>query len=1372
MVRERSSFMHWHSTKRNFLTVFITSLLAVASTLAQTGTTSLRGTIEDRTGAAIVGAKITLTNAAQGLQRETKSGATGEYEFLALPPGTYSLVVEKESFRKFEQKSIQLLVNLPATVNAILEVGATSQTIEVSAATVALNTTDASIGNAFNENQIKDLPLEGRNVPDLLSLQPGVAFPNNRDDIPTWDTRKGAVNGSRSDQSNVTVDGVQVNDEGGHAFTSVLPVTLDSVQEFRVTTSNYNADQGTASGGQVAMVTKSGTNDFHGSAYEYHRNTYTSANDFFIKNGEIQNCIANGTPLSDKSCNTPPKLIRNIFGGSLGGPIKKDRMYLFMNYEGTRRAEASSETVAVPSASMKDGVMQYACAPVLDANGNVIQTPQQVCPGSQISVANFVNPAKTDTFTIPAGYNALTPQQIAKMDPLGIGPSQVMLKYFNSFPATNCNNAGDGFNYGCFNWSAPIGDTMNVYIAKLDYNITRDAKHRLSLTGAMRNESNPGTPFLPGQAASETIVDFNKGLIASYNGVITNSLVNNFRYGFVRESVGVIGNSSQDWNYFRGLNDQTGAVTRTHSFQRPIHNFVDDVSWIRGKHTWQFGTQLSFIRTPSLSYQTSFSDGSANASWTTLSGYAQKKSPLNPAYTCTTSSPSSCALNGTPFVDPSFANSYDFPLQAMLGMITEVDARYNFQRDGSALPDGTALQRRFAIDGYELYGQDVWKVTPTFTLTLGVRWSLFAPPWETNKLQVQPTINLDTWFQNRASEGANGIGSWNDPAVAFDWSGPANGKAGFYNWDKKDFGPRVALAWAPRKSGGLLGSLLGDGKTSIRAGFGMVYDRFGQGIADDFSQYGSFGLSTELTNPAGFLSPYNAPRLTDLHVIPQTDLNGNQIFLKAPAPSFPETFPSGTFYIGSSLDSSLKTPYAYTLDLSVARELRGGFSLEVAYVGRLAHRLLTQLDVATPLDLKDPKTGMDYFTALTALAKLYRTGEPTDVFAQNLSQLNPKVAQYWADILQPLQSGDGYAVSSCVSQNAMGQPVITSTQSPVVAAYDLFCGNSLNETTGLLVLDYSGISGAQTCGTAPNTFPCNSYFPAAGVSPNNTYFQQNGVGSYAFYNPQFATLYAWKTMGTSNYNAMQVDLKHKLTHGVQFDFTYTFSKSIDLSSDAERVGTIEGTGAQVINAWSPFQFRGVSDFDATHQITANWVADLPFGKGRLLAGNANRALDAMIGGWQVSGIGRWTSGFPFSVSNGYQWPTDWDLSGNGIKTGSVTTGTYYDPAHEGAVNIFSNLAGGANSFREPFPGEAGQRNNLRGPGFFSIDAGLAKSWKMPWKESHHLQLRWQVYNITNSKRFDPLSVNSALDVYGSTFGDYTRLSTKPRVMEFALRYEF
>jgi hypothetical protein len=323
--------MRWSYMQRNVLISLVAILSVVTCGRAQIGTTSLRGTITDKSRASAAAARVSLDNVGQAFHRETESNELGEYEFLALPPGTYVLTVEKSGFRKFEQKSVQLLVQTPTTLNVTLEVGVVSQTVEVSAQAVALNTTDASLGNAFDENQVRQLPLEGRNVPDLLSLQAGVVYTSNRPDAPIdTDTRSGAVNGARSDQSNVTVDGVAVNDAGGHAFTSVLPVTLDSVQEFRTTTTNYNADQGGSSGAQVAMVYKSGTDEFHGSAYEYNRNTYTSANDYFVQRAEL----ISGQP------NTPPKVIRNVFGGSLGGPILKKRFYFFTNYEGQRRAEA------------------------------------------------------------------------------------------------------------------------------------------------------------------------------------------------------------------------------------------------------------------------------------------------------------------------------------------------------------------------------------------------------------------------------------------------------------------------------------------------------------------------------------------------------------------------------------------------------------------------------------------------------------------------------------------------------------------------------------------------------------------------------------------------------------------------------------------------------------------------------------------------------------------------------------------------------------------------------------------------------------------------------------------------------------------------
>jgi len=1329
--------MVWSAINRNFILASIVLMLVTAATWAQTGTTSLHGVVTDKSGASVSDATVTLSNTGQGIQRDTKTNKAGEYEFLSLPPGTYALTVEMPGFRKFEQKNLQLLVNSPATTNVTLELGAATETVEVSAQAATLNTTDASLGNAFNENQVKQLPLEGRNIPDLLSLQAGVVYTGNRADIDlSVDTRNGAVNGARSDQSNVTLDGIPVNDAGGHAFTSVLPVTLDSVQEFRVTTTNYNADQGSSSGAQVALVTKSGTTNLHGSAYEYNRNTFTSANDYFVKSAQIQNCVTNAIPLSDKQCNQAPKLIRNIFGASAGGPFIKDRLYFFMNYEGTRRLEETSAVRTIPTDSLRDGVVQYLCQTNADGSFDTA-----TCPG------NTVAGLSGNSYTAQAGYHALGPNDIKGMDPLGLGPNAATLAYFNSFPHPNDGSVGDGLNYSGFRFPSPIKDTTNWYIAKVDFNITRDAKHRISWSGALANEANSKEQYLPSSPAGSlfdytapihSLVNYNKGFVINYSGVLTHNLVNSFRYGYVRESIGNIGNSNQPYILLRGL---TQDVERTSAFQRPTHVFADDLVWNRGRHTLQFGGSATFIRNPRNNTLNSFSDGVANASWLDTSGMLVKPgSDFNPSN------------HGFPAGDSSFANSYDFPMIALLGMVTEADATYNYLKDGSVLPQGAPVQRHFAFDGYEIYAQDSWKVKPTLTVTFGLRYSLFSPPWETNGLQVAASAggeNLAAWFNQRATNMGNGIPSNVDPLVSFNLAGPANGgKPGYYNWDYHDFGPRVAFAWSPRADSGLLKSLFGEGKTTIRSGFSVVYDRIGSGLLDTFDSSGSFGLATTLSNPAGIVTDSCSPRLADMHTIPTTDLgcNGNapqQILLGAPPGQFPQTFPNsldtGGFAITWGLDSSIKTPYSYTLDFSVGRELPKGFTLEVSYVGRLSHRLLGQSDLAMPLNFKDPKSGISYFDAATALAKLYRKGVQSD---QITPQMVGPTAAYWANMVSPLQAGDSYSLS------CLGSGV---TQSPLQAAYDFFSCFNLNETSALFVWDYFGIPGVN-----------NSYVPTTGTN--------------TFFNSQFSSLYAWRSNTNANYHAMQVNVRHRMEHGLQFDFNYTFSKSIDIMSDATRIGAWGGLGGQIINSWNPNAMRGVSDYDAKHQFNANWVAELPFGKGKLVAGNAHGLLDAIVGGWQLSGLFHLTSGLPFNVFNGFQWPTNWQLGGNAFLTGPLHTGTFKgaDSSGNATVNVFKEGAGpnGAiTAFTNPFPGDSGARNQVRGDGFFNIDLGLAKRWRMPWSEKQSVQLRWEVFNVTNTTRFNVQSIAPELDI-SSTFGNYTGLLTNPRVMQFALRYEF
>jgi hypothetical protein len=1357
--------MNFSRFGRVFFAILMACLFVTVSAWTQTGTTSVRGAVTDKTGAALVGAKVTVTNAAQGLHREGATDGTGSYEFLSLPPGSYVLTIETKGFRKFEQKNLQLLVNSPATVNATLEVGSAAEVIEVSAQTVTLNTTDASLGSAFSENQVKQLPLEAGNVPELLSLQAGVAYTGNRPDIDKdTDTRSGAVNGARSDQSNITLDGVDVNsDLKGYAFTSVLPITQDSVQEFRVTTSNYNADEGRSSGAQVSLVTKSGTNSLHGSLFESHRNTITSANDYFIKLSELQA----GKP------NTPPKLLRNNFGGSLGGPLKKDRLFFFANYEGHRQREAQSVVRIVPSAALQDGVITYACA---DATQ---------CPGGSVQ-------GLTSSHTIAAGNFGLTPSQVKGMDPQGIGIStNVMIPYFQTFAkyVPNDNSVGDGVNFVGYRFSGPVAVNTNWYIARADYKLTSNGNHTIFWRGGLRNDTNGGVPYLPGQGPEVAQVDYSKGFSVGYAAVLRPTLVNNFRWGFTRQSFGQIGNHTADIIFFRGLNDNSSsnnaslAVTNTNKFSVPVHNFVDDLSWIRGKHTLQFGGNLSFLRNPTSNNSGSFSSASDNPSWLDTAAMANTHKPGHMDPGCSTMA--TPAVNGTCFNDPNtpsltephyplvnsgFGNNYDYPIGALIGMVTQVNAHYNSTKNGT-LGDGIPVTRRFAADSWEMYAQDSWKARPNLTVTFGLRYSIFSPPWETNGLQVVPNVSLSDFFASRTQAMLQGQPASGAPRLSFNLGGPANGKPGFYNWDLKDFGPRFAVAWSPRGHSGLAKSLFGEGdKTTVRAGFGTVYDRLGPALLATFDRSGSFGMSSAFTNTGGLETVAVSPRIAGLTGnanIPRADLLTpvpRVLYAQCPTcGTFPQTFPNGlngdtgSYAVYFGMDNKLKTPYSYTLDLSIGRELGHGLTLEAAYVGRLSHRLLSQFDVASPLDLVDPKTKIDYFTAVTALAKLYRKGIPTGSITP--AMVGP-TASYWYDMIQalpPQQAGQPAPSYSLFSSGG-------GTTDALKAMYDLFSFFSFNETTALQGIDQGWGLFDPNIGT--------SYYATG--------------GPYSFVDPQFAALYSWRSVGTANYHALQVNLKKRMTHGVQFDFNYTFSKSIDISSDANRIVDEGGLGGQVIKAWDPNSLRAASDFDLRHQVNANWIWELPFGRGRWIASGVNRGVDAIIGGWQLAGLARWTSGFAVGVGNGAQWPTNWELSGFATQIAAVKTGKFKGTDTVcntgGYVNLFGNpctvgaslIASASNpggAFLADFPGQVGNRNNLRGDGFAGLDLGLSKRWKMPWKESHSLQLRWEVFNALNLTRFDVESLSLSL-TNSSSFGNYTGLLTNPRSMQFALRYEF
>jgi hypothetical protein len=1269
-------------------------LLLCGIAAAQSGRSTVKGIVKDPQGNVVPGATVTLTDPDKNFTRTQTTTETGGYVFSAIPPGTYKIEVESNGFKKVAVGQVQATVDTSVDVDVALEVGAVSETVNITSGSEApLNTSDASLGVNFERRRIVDLPLNANNVVGLLSLQPGV-------------TRTGYVNGGRADQANVTLDGVDVNEQQrgldivtDEAFASVLRVTRDSLQEFRVTTTNPNADQGRSSGAQVSLVTRSGSNDFHGSLFETHRNTVTSANDFFNN--------AAGVPR--------PQLLRNIFGGSIGGPIKRDRAFFFFTYEGFREATGTSVVREVPLPSLGQGIVRYRTDSGASDPGCPVGTPAGV---------NCLNIAEINNAYIAA--NGVTP---------GVNPAalNVLAAAAARYPA-NDSTVGDGLNTGGFRFNARTPTALNTYITRLDFNPTD--RQTLFLRGNYQNDvitraifasSDCSTPGDNVQCFPDTppltLWNHPKGFAAGHSWTISNSLVNRFTYGFTRASFSQGGDSNENRYSFRFIFSPTNfarALKRT----TPVHNFVDDVSWIKGNHTFGFGGNVRFIRNNRTSFGASFDEAVANPSYYDFSGDAVITDVYN---------------TGDPiFPDVISGGESDLrdALTAVIGRFSQFTANLVYDKDGKLQPAGTPTVRSFATEEYETYAQDSWRLRPSFTLSYGLRWSTSTPVYERNGVQVKPTVSLNDYFNQRRLSSLNGV-PFNDP-ITFDLAGKANDRPGYYKQDWNNFAPSVSFAYSPDFGENFFGRLLGrDNKSVIRGGFRMTYDRIGSQLAVNFDLNSVLGFTSGLGNAANTFNV--SDRLGPLFTGSNPGVRTNpQVGTIAPTLTFPLTIASNEDQrIEQSLDDSITTPYNYSFNLSYGRELGRGLSFEASYVGRFANKLLASRDIMQLNNIRDPKSQVTYYEAMNRLvdfryANVPITSVPDIPFFNNLFPFMPA---WWGD----------------------------TTLTPTQAAYAFIAQPALG---GAGITDYTFVQ--LLWDDSPNCTTC-----PFGGGPSRV----NNI----FYQPQFAALSSFGTIAHSNYNALQLSLRQRWGSDLTFDINYTLSHSLDNASGLQ-ASTAYGT-AFIVNALDPDQNYASSDFDARHIINANWILGLPFGRGKRFMSSPGTIANGVLGGWSLTGIFRWNSGLPIQTPfDGSRWATNWNVQSNGVRVTPLET----SPTRGASPNVFADARAALASFRNARPGEVGDRNVLRAPGYFSLDAGLYKTFNLPW-EGHTLQFRWEVFNVTNTQFFDGNTIaDLALprDPYlrnldpGPDFGRFTSTQsplneTKAgRVMQFALRYQF
>ncbi len=516
----------------------------------------------------------------------------------------------------------------------------------------------------------------------------------------------------------------------------------------------------------------------------------------------------------------------------------------------------------------------------------------------------------------------------------------------------------------------------------------------------------------------------------------------------------------------------------------------------------------------------------------------------------------------------------------------------------------------------------------------------------------------------------------------------------------------------------------GEGQSTIRGGFRIVNDHFGEQLAVSFDGLSSIGFTSASTISA---NTYNvtsnpAPRFTgfgqDIRALPGV-----------PAPTQRFTTPADESQrIESSLDSTITTPTHYTWNVSYGRELPKGIYIEASYIGRAARNLLATRDVLALNNLVDPRSNTDWYTAAGQLNDLRSANTPIGqlpqipYFTNLFPNAGASLAAFWGD--------PDYA-----------------SLNPTQAVYYMV------SRAGYNVLDWTYVQTALD----------DDYSGA-------------GAWSNLFFHPQYAAFSAFSSVAKSNYHGAVISFRQRLGQTLSYDVNYTFSVSKDNASGLQTGGSY---GSQfILNALRPNDNYSYSDFDSRHILNANFIIQAPFGRGRTYFSDLNKVADVFLGGWQLSGVYRYNSGQPLSSPfDQQQWATNWNVQSNGTLTAPIATGLV-----RSTQNLFADPAAAFNAFRNARPGETGQRNNFRLPGYSTLDLGLSKSFKMPYGENHKLQFRWEVFNVMNFQYFTNggettttygLPIDPDLRTAPATFGKiFDRIQGSPRSMQFGLRYSF
>lgn len=870
------------------LLLSILVLLCVSSVVFAQGTASrVTGTVVDQSGGAVPGAVVTLTNEATGVPLRTESTNTGTYVIDSVQVGTYTVTVEKQGFKRFVSTGNIANVNQPVTVNVTLEVGTVQEVVQVAAAAEVVQTSSSgNFGNTVEGRTLETLPIvgrRGRNPLDLVNLQPGVS---NTQGV----TVGGGVHvhGSRDRAFNFTLDGVDINESsaGGSNFTPLRP-NPDSIEQFQVVTSNFTAELGRSSGAQVTFVTRSGTNDFHGTAFEFYQTPGLNANDYA---NLINTRLINGERVEQPR----GQFVQHIFGGSLGGPIIKNKLFFFTNLQLLRSYDTALVTRTVYTSQARQGLFRY-------RNDGVANAPAGTTTAAVDASGNVIVPAAN-----LSTYNIGTSDPLCLTSPSNCGLDPTTRGLIGQTPLPNNFSAGDGLNTAGFSFAAPQHERQYDFVTKIDYNLTSRSliygRYAQGAQNTFGDAGNGGRRAFPDSPANFVDTFRNpKNLAINYRWTPTANLTNEFiiggnKYAFSFNNPDPKANSNPPFTFSNTAESGILAVQDPLNATPPINNrrqittyqIADNLTWVTGAHTFKGGLNFRYQKHEDMRS----SVGGANTN-----KFVNFSAPAPGA---------NFNLPASPTIQAADRSRLISTLNVVLGRVGSISQAFVAQDDSTFAPAGTLFRYDARYGEYDFFAQDTWKFRSNLTLDLGLRWEIKQNPrgGNGNKVLVPNTpIRLGTPPTN---------------AIKF-----AEGK--LFGTDWNNFGPSVGFAWDPFK----------DGKTSVRANYRLAFDRINSFVVSSAIFPNTPGTSLGIVNTTFGASAneqgrvrFGIPALTP--------------------PSTPGALRQAVPFSTASLtvfDPDFQFPNIHQWGLSIQRELGRGFVAQINYVGRRATHLFGGYDV-------------------------------------------------------------------------------------------------------------------------------------------------------------------------------------------------------------------------------------------------------------------------------------------------------------------------------------------------------------------------------------------------------------------------------------------